>query len=156
MSMSTREQDEVSDRQRRYLRFLAAQLDVDVPAPMDRYDATRMITELEERVRIRRGISTPELRRLRDTAPRPAPANIWSDALAWISGQVSRQTFSTWFGQTALVEDTGDCVTVRVSNELCRDWLNKHSTEMIAEAMSAVGRGGCQVRWAVNLSESGD
>ena len=155
-SSSSSSTHEVSDRQRRYLEFLIAELDIDLPAVVDRVHATRVITELEERVRLRRGASAAELRRMRDAAAasRPARADCWTDALDWISGQVSSQVFSTWFGQTALVEDTGDCMTVSVPNELCRDWLNKHYATMIAEAMAAVGRGGCEVLLTVTLSGS--
>ena len=88
----------------------------------------------------------------RPCPPAPAPSNVWTDVLVWISGRTSQAVFSRWFSQTAFVEDAGDCVTVRVPNELCRDWLTKHYAAMIVEAMTAIGRSGCRVQLSVIMS----
>ena len=76
--------------------------------------------------------------------------NAWAELLARIETKVPRHSFNTWFSQTAFVEDTGDRVTVRVPNELCRNWLTTHYTEVITEAMTEVRRNGVSVQFVID------
>ena len=69
------------------------------------------------------------------------PSNVWSQVLSRIETKVTRHSFYTWFRPTVFVQDSGEQVTIRVPNELFRDWLTKHYAgvinEAVAEAVSA-------------------
>ncbi|HXD18799.1 MAG TPA: chromosomal replication initiator protein DnaA [Vicinamibacterales bacterium] len=67
--------------------------------------------------------------------------SIWDQILARIETKVNRHSFSTWFRPTALVADGGRSITVRVPNALFKDWLTKHYSVVLAEAMAEVRRG---------------
>ena len=53
--------------------------------------------------------------------------------------------YEKWFSQTVFVEDAGNRVTVRVPNELCRDWLNEHYGPLLAMALTDLDRDDCSV-----------
>ncbi len=59
-----------------------------------------------------------------------------------IETKVNRHSFYTWFEPTSFVEDAGGTVTVRVPNPLFRDWLTKHYSAVIDEAIAEVSRQG--------------
>jgi chromosomal replication initiator protein len=66
--------------------------------------------------------------------------NIWDQVLGRIETKVNRHSFYTWFKPTAFVADDGASVTVRVPNPLFKDWLTKHYSVVIAEALREVSR----------------
>jgi chromosomal replication initiator protein len=68
-------------------------------------------------------------------------ASIWDQILARVETKVNRHSFSTWFKPTALVADGGQSITVQVPNALFKDWLTKHYSVVLAEAMAEVRRG---------------
>ena len=76
--------------------------------------------------------------------------NVWDDILGRIETKVNRHSFYTWFKPTGFVHEDGRTITVRVPNALFRDWLTKHYSGVIAEAMAEVDRPGLDV---VFLSE---
>jgi len=65
----------------------------------------------------------------------------WAQILARVETKVNRHSFSTWFKPTALVADGGRSITVRVPNTLFKDWLTKHYSVVLAEALAEVRRG---------------
>src|SRR3989442_9916538 len=67
--------------------------------------------------------------------------SIWDQILTRIETKVNRHSFSTWFKPTALVADGGRAITVRVPNTLFKDWLTKHYSVVLAEALAEVRRG---------------
>jgi chromosomal replication initiator protein len=67
--------------------------------------------------------------------------SIWDQILARIETKVNRHSFSTWFRPTAFVADGGRSITVRVPNALFKDWLTKHYSVVLAEALAEVRRG---------------
>ena len=69
-------------------------------------------------------------------------ANVWAQILSRIETKVNRHSFYTWFAPTSFVEDAGGTVTVRVPNPLFRDWLTKHYSAVIDEAIAEVSRQG--------------
>ncbi|MDE3157114.1 MAG: chromosomal replication initiator protein DnaA [Acidobacteriota bacterium] len=71
--------------------------------------------------------------------------NIWDDVLARIESKVNRHSFYTWFKPTSFVGETGDTLTVRVPNPLFKDWLTKHYSAVINEALGDVRRTGVTV-----------
>ena len=65
---------------------------------------------------------------------------IWDQVLSRIEDQVGRHSFSTWFKPTSLLADAGQTLSIRVPNLLFVEWLPKHYSVVLAEAMREVGR----------------
>ena len=66
--------------------------------------------------------------------------NLWDQLLARIETKIGRHAFYTWFRPTAFVAEDRNSVTIRVPNPLFQDWLTKHYSGVIAEAMAEVLR----------------
>ncbi len=67
-------------------------------------------------------------------------ASIWDQILTRIETKVNRHSFYTWFKPTAFVADNGASITVRVPNSLFKDWLTKHYSVVLSEALVEVRR----------------
>jgi chromosomal replication initiator protein len=65
---------------------------------------------------------------------------IWDQVLSRIEGQVGKHSFSTWFKPTSLLSDAGTSLSIRVPNLLFVEWLPKHYSVVLAEALREVGR----------------
>ena len=79
--------------------------------------------------------------------------NIWSQILSRIETKVNRHSFHTWFKPTLFLEDRGETVAVRVPNDLFKDWLTKHYTGIIGEAINELQRPGTVVSFVTDHSE---
>jgi chromosomal replication initiator protein len=66
--------------------------------------------------------------------------NLWDQILARIETKVNRHSFYTWFRPTTFVTEDRASLTVRVPNTLFKDWLTKHYSGVLAEAMNEVKR----------------
>lgn len=77
-------------------------------------------------------------------------ANIWDEILARIETKVNGHSFHTWFRPTSFLADDGRTVSVRVPNVLFRDWLTKHYSGLIAEAMKEVKRPGSTIAFVAD------
>src|SRR5438067_1634578 len=66
--------------------------------------------------------------------------NLWETILARIETKVNRHSFYTWFRPTSFLAEDRASVTVRVPNGLFKDWLTKHYSGVIAEALAEVRR----------------
>ena len=66
--------------------------------------------------------------------------SIWDQVLSLIEGQVGRHSFSTWFKPTSLLADEGKTLRIRVPNPLFVEWLPKHYSVVLAEALREAGR----------------
>ena len=66
--------------------------------------------------------------------------NIWDDVLGRIEAKVNRHSYYTWFKPTVFIADTGATIHVRVPNPLFRDWLTKHYSAVINEALGELER----------------
>src|SRR5882762_7093388 len=66
--------------------------------------------------------------------------SIWDQILARIETKVNRHSFSTWFRPTTFMTDGGRSITVGVPNTLFKDWLTKHYSVVLAEALAEVRR----------------
>jgi len=80
-------------------------------------------------------------------------ANIWEQVLACIETKVNRHSFLTWFKPTSFVADSGSAITIRAPNPLFRDWLPKHYSAVIEEALAEVGRASTAVEFVVTEGE---
>jgi len=67
-------------------------------------------------------------------------ASIWDQILSRIETKINRHSFYTWFKPTTLVLDAGGSISVRVPNQLFKDWLGKHYSMVLLEALSEVHR----------------
>lgn len=72
-------------------------------------------------------------------------ASIWDQILTRIETKVNRHSFYTWFKPTAFVADGGSAITVRVPNSLFKDWLTKHYSVVLSEALAEVQRPGASL-----------
>lgn len=77
------------------------------------------------------------------------PANIWDEICLRIQGKVNRVSYDTWFLPTAFVADDDRSVTVRVPNALFRDWIVKHYSSLIAQALDDVRRPEARISFTV-------
>ncbi|HVL68829.1 MAG TPA: chromosomal replication initiator protein DnaA [Vicinamibacterales bacterium] len=77
-------------------------------------------------------------------------ANIWDEVLSRIETKVNRHSFYTWFKPTAFVADDGGAIRVRVPNPLFRDWLTKHYSAVLEEALGEVDRRGTSVAFVTD------
>jgi chromosomal replication initiator protein len=73
--------------------------------------------------------------------------SIWDQILARIETKVNRHSFYTWFRPTAFVSDGGGSLTIRVPNALFKDWLTKHYSVVLSEALAEVRRPGTTVNF---------
>jgi chromosomal replication initiator protein len=71
--------------------------------------------------------------------------SIWEQILSRVETKVNRHSFYTWFKPTSLVTDGGQSITVRVPNPLFKDWLTKHYSVVLSEALSEVRRTGASL-----------
>lgn len=67
-------------------------------------------------------------------------STIWDRVLSRIEEQVGQHSFSTWFKPTSLLLDGGSRLSIRVPNPLFVEWLPKHYSVVMAEALRDVGR----------------
>jgi chromosomal replication initiator protein len=65
---------------------------------------------------------------------------IWDQILTRIETKVNRHSYYTWFKPTTLLTDAGHTISVRVPNPLFRDWLTKHYSVVLSEALAEVRR----------------
>jgi len=66
--------------------------------------------------------------------------NLWDEILARIETKVNRHSFYTWFRPTSFLGEDRTSVTVRVPNAVFKEWLTKHYSGVMAEAVSEVKR----------------
>ena len=79
--------------------------------------------------------------------------SIWDQVLSRIETKINRHSFYTWFKPTVFVSDTKDTVNVRVPNSLFREWLTKHYSGVIDEALKEVDRVGASVVFMVGVDD---
>ena len=72
-------------------------------------------------------------------------ASIWDQILARVETKVNRHSFYTWFKPTSFVAEAGNSITVRVPNVLFKDWLTKHYSVVLSEALTEVRRPGASL-----------
>ncbi len=68
--------------------------------------------------------------------------SIWDQILNRIETTVNHHSYSTWFKPTTFLRDTGQTIAVRVPNPMFVEWLTRHYSVVLTEALTAVGRPG--------------
>jgi chromosomal replication initiator protein len=71
--------------------------------------------------------------------------NLWDEVLARIETKINRHSFYTWFKPTLFLSASGDVVRVLVPNVLFKDWLTKHYSSVLSEALAEIQRPGLAV-----------
>jgi chromosomal replication initiator protein len=78
---------------------------------------------------------------------------IWDQVLTLIEGKVGPHSFSTWFKPTSLKADEGKSLIIHVPASLYVEWLPRHYSVVLAEALSEVGRGQVQLIFEVQSAQ---
>jgi chromosomal replication initiator protein len=73
--------------------------------------------------------------------------NIWDQILSRVETKVNRHSFYTWFKPTSFVSVDSVAVTIRVPNGLFKDWLTKHYSGVISEALGEVRKANLAVNF---------
>src|SRR5215831_17482859 len=73
--------------------------------------------------------------------------DLWEAILARIEAKVNRHSFYTWFKPTSFIREDVGAITVRVPNPLFKEWLTKHYSTVITEAMSELDKRGLFVNF---------
>src|SRR3954464_3523895 len=76
--------------------------------------------------------------------------NLWEEVLSRVEAKVTRHSFYTWFKPTSFVAEDGIVVTVRVPNALFKDWLTKHYSGVITEAIAEVRTGALSINFVAD------
>ena len=82
--------------------------------------------------------------------------SIWDQVLSRIEDQVGKHSFSTWFKPTSLLTDGGSSLSIRVPNLLFVEWLPKHYSVVLAEALADVGRADVKLVFVPDKSGPGN
>ncbi len=77
--------------------------------------------------------------------------NLWDQILAKVETKVNRHSFYTWFKPTSFLNENAAAVTVRVPNPLFKDWLTKHYSGVIGEALDELKRGDLEVDFVAEV-----
>lgn len=81
-------------------------------------------------------------------------STIWDQVLSRIESKVGPHSFHTWFKPTSLVADDGRTLAVRVPNNLFTEWLPKHYSVVLTEALKDVGRAETIIQFVPDSGES--
>ena len=81
--------------------------------------------------------------------------NVWDQILARIETKVNRYSFYTWFRPTSFVADDRNSITVSVPNDVFKDWLTRHYSRVIAEALAEVQRPNLTVNFVADPQAEG-
>jgi chromosomal replication initiator protein len=81
--------------------------------------------------------------------------NLWEEILARIETKVNRHSFYTWFKPTAFVAENTGAIIVRVPNPLFTDWLTKHYSSVIREAMGELKQSALSVSFIAESASDG-
>jgi chromosomal replication initiator protein len=76
--------------------------------------------------------------------------NLWDQVLARVETKVNRHSFYTWFKPTSFLAEDATAITVRVPNALFKDWLTKHYSGVISEALGEIKKAGLSVNFVAD------
>jgi chromosomal replication initiator protein len=79
--------------------------------------------------------------------------SIWDAVLSRIETKINRHSFYTWFRPTSYLSDRDGILRVRVPNRLFSDWLTKHYSTVLVEALVEVGRPGMTVEFLADRTD---
>ncbi len=74
-------------------------------------------------------------------------ASVWDQVLTRVETKVNRHSYYTWFKPTSFLADNGTTIIVRVPDPLFKDWLGKHYSGVLAEALADLGRADTRIQF---------
>jgi len=77
--------------------------------------------------------------------------NLWDEILARVETKVNRHSFYTWFKPTSFVSEHAGALTVRVPSPLFKEWLTKHYSGVISEAIDEVRLGNLALNFVADV-----
>ena len=81
--------------------------------------------------------------------------NLWDEILARIETKINRHSFYTWFKPTTFVAEDLKAITVRVPNLMFKDWLTRHYSGIINEAMKELKKANLTVNFVGDAQADG-
>jgi chromosomal replication initiator protein len=81
--------------------------------------------------------------------------NIWDQVLGRIETMVNHHSYSTWFKPTTFLKDSGHTINVGVPKPMFVDWLTRHYSVVLSEALAALGRAGTAVVFVPQIGDDG-
>ncbi|MBE3552328.1 MAG: chromosomal replication initiator protein DnaA [Kyrpidia tusciae] len=79
----------------------------------------------------------------------PRAVELWEQSLSILRTQISPNTFETWLLKASPVTLDANTLVVRVPNMLARDWLERHYTPLVQEALYTIRREPLYVRFVL-------
>src|SRR3954466_6389588 len=76
--------------------------------------------------------------------------SVWDEVLKHIEARINRHSYYTWFKPTAFVAEDAESVTVQVPTPDFKDWLTKHYSLIIADALRDLARPNLVVRFVAD------
>ncbi len=76
--------------------------------------------------------------------------SIWDAVLARIETKVNRHSFYTWFKPATFETELDGVIRIRVPNTLFRNWLTKHYSAVLDEALKEVERPGSRIEFVTD------
>ena len=76
------------------------------------------------------------MEKTKDLAQLMPATTIWDQVLTLIEGKVGPHSFSTWFKPTTLKSDQGRALVILVPAALYAEWLPRHYSVVMAEALA--------------------
>ena len=73
--------------------------------------------------------------------------NLWEQVLGRVETKVNRHSFYTWFKPTSFLSEEAEAVSVRVPNTTFAEWLTRHYSAVIAEALDEIKKGHLSVNF---------
>src|SRR5579862_8372139 len=73
--------------------------------------------------------------------------NVWEQVLGRVETKVNRHSFYTWFKPTSFLSEEPSTLSVRVPNATFAEWLTRHYSAVIAEALADVKKGHLSVNF---------
>jgi chromosomal replication initiator protein len=81
--------------------------------------------------------------------------NLWDRILARVETKVNRHSFYTWFKPTSFVAEDTAAITVRVPSAVFKNWLTKHYSGVMSEALMEVGKNNLAVNFVADRPDDG-
>jgi chromosomal replication initiator protein len=78
--------------------------------------------------------------------------NIWDQILARVETKVNRHSYLTWFKPTSFLADSGPAIQILVPNLIFKDWLIRHYSSVLTEAVAEAGRPGLEVAFVADAA----
>jgi chromosomal replication initiator protein len=81
--------------------------------------------------------------------------NLWEQILARVETKVNRHSFYTWFKPTTFIAADSRSISIRVPNPLFKDWLTKHYSGVLSEAMNELQKTNLDVTFIAEAQADG-